>query len=96
MQRRLEAPTQLPGPKRLLTRALLGIGLSAALLTSACGADATATAGKDKNPDKSTTATKYIQSNIEAPRLLADAGRLVRLASTRPTSRSSVWASRSP
>ena len=57
MQRRLEAPTQLPGPKRLLTRALLGIGLSAALLTSACGADATATAGKDKNPDKSTTAT---------------------------------------
>jgi hypothetical protein len=40
--------------------------------------------------------TKYVQSNIEAPRLLADAGRSVRLALTRPTSRSSVWASRSP
>src|SRR3954466_4215185 len=42
------------------------------------------------------TETKYIQSNIEAPRLLADAGRLVQLASTQPTSRSSAWASQSP
>ncbi len=57
MHRRREAPTQPPGPKRLLTRALLGIGLSAALLTSACGTDATATSGKDENPDKSTAAT---------------------------------------
>ena len=39
---------------------------------------------------------KYVQSNIEAPRLLADAGRSVRLASTPPTSRRSVLASRSP
>jgi hypothetical protein len=39
---------------------------------------------------------KYIQSNIEAPRLLTDAGRSARLASTRPTNRSSDGASRSP
>lgn len=57
MPRRREAPTQPPGPKRLPTASLLGIGLSAALLTSACGADATATAGKDKNADKSTAST---------------------------------------
>ena len=43
MHRRREAPAQPPGPKRLLTTALLGISLSAALLTSACGTDATAT-----------------------------------------------------
>ncbi len=57
MHRRREAPAQPPGPKRLLTTALLGIGLSAALLTSACGTDATATQGKDKSPGKSPTAT---------------------------------------
>ena len=49
MRRRRQAPTRLPGPKRLLTTALLGIGLSAALLTSACGSEATA----GKNPDES-------------------------------------------
>lgn len=55
MHRRRETPAQLPGPRRLLSTALLGIGLSAALLTSACGPDATA--GKAKNPDKSMAAT---------------------------------------
>jgi hypothetical protein len=40
MNRRREDPAQLP--KRLLATALLGIGLSAALVTGACGADLTA------------------------------------------------------
>jgi len=54
--RRREDPEQRPGRKRLLAAALLGIGLSAALGTSACGADATAvkvTVGKDKSPGES-------------------------------------------
>ena len=54
--RRREDIKQRPGRKRLLARALLGIGLSAALATSGCGADATmgkATAEKDKSPGAS-------------------------------------------
>ena len=57
MHARRGARAQPPRPKRLLTRALLGIGLSAALLTSACGTDATAIQGNDKSPGKSPAAT---------------------------------------
>ena|SRR5215218_1439925 len=51
---RREDPDQRFGRKRPLATALLGIGLLAALVTSACGADMTA--GKDKNPGASTAA----------------------------------------
>jgi hypothetical protein len=54
-----EDPDQRPGRKRLLATALLGIGLSAALVSSACGANVTAekaTAQKDKSPEASTAA----------------------------------------
>ena len=73
MPRRREAPTQPTGPKRLLIASLLGIGLSAALLTSACGADATATAGKDKNPDKSTTSTRVCLTAHEESQIISEA-----------------------
>jgi hypothetical protein len=64
MQRRLEAPTQRPGRKRLLATALLGIGLSAVLVTSACGANATA--GEDKSPGSSTRAANTTKSAAAA------------------------------
>jgi hypothetical protein len=54
-----EDPDQRPGRKRLLATALLGIGLSVALVSSACGANVTAekaTAQKDKSPEASTAA----------------------------------------
>jgi len=47
--------------------ALLGIGLSAALATSACGADATtgkATSEKDKSPETATAATSSSQGGL--------------------------------
>ncbi len=59
---RREGPRQPSGPKRFLTVALLGIGLSAVLVTSACGADATAqkaTAAKDNSPGTSKAAGPY-------------------------------------
>ena len=62
MQRRREAPTPPPPrPKRLLRAALLGIGLSAALATGACGADASSQ--KDEPSGKPTAA-----SGPETPR----------------------------
>jgi hypothetical protein len=64
MRRRLEAPTQRPGRKRLLATALLGIGLSAVLVTSACGANATA--GEDKSPGSSTRAANTTKSAAAA------------------------------
>ncbi len=64
MQRRREDNAQPPGRKRLLATALLGIGLSAALVTSACGTDATA--GKDKSPGTSTTAASSTKSAAAA------------------------------
>jgi hypothetical protein len=66
MQRRRETLTHIPWSRRLLTMAALGIGLSAALLTSACGADATATSSKDKNPEKSTTAAAAAGSGSQS------------------------------
>ncbi|QIN81696.1 hypothetical protein GBA63_02890 [Rubrobacter tropicus] len=56
MRRRLEAPAQHPGSRRLLAATLLGIGLSAALATGACGADASTTSEKDESPGKSAPA----------------------------------------
>ena len=67
MPRRREDPKQRPGRKRLLDMALLGIGLSAALATSACGADATtgkATSEKDKSPETATAATSSSQGGL--------------------------------
>jgi hypothetical protein len=54
MHRRRESPSRTPIPKRPLAAALLG--LSAALLTGACGADATATQERDESR-AGTTAT---------------------------------------
>lgn len=64
MQRRREVPTQRPRRKRILVAALLGIGLSAALVTNACGANTTA--GKDKSPETSTTAASSTTSTTAA------------------------------
>ncbi len=63
MRRRQVSSTQLPWPKRPLATALLGICLSATLATGACGADATATRGKDEGPDISTTAAGLPQGS---------------------------------
>jgi hypothetical protein len=54
MHRRREDSTQRHGSKRLLATVMLSIGLSAGLVTSACGADTTA--GKDKSGGTLTTA----------------------------------------
>src|SRR3990170_4134272 len=51
---------QRPGRRRLLTAALLGIGLSAALVTSAC--ETNATAGEDRNPGKATKPASSAES----------------------------------
>jgi hypothetical protein len=60
MNRRREDLTQRPEQKRLLATALLSIALSAALVTSGCGAYATA--GKDKSPGTSTEAASSTAS----------------------------------
>ena len=65
--RRREDPDQRPGRRRLLATALLGIGLSAALVSSACGANVTtekATAQKDKSPEASTAAGSSSQGGL--------------------------------
>ncbi len=62
-----EDPDQRPGRKRLLATALLGIGLSAALVISGCGANLTAekaTAQKDKGPEASTAAGSSSQGGL--------------------------------
>ncbi len=64
---RREVPDQRSGRKRLLATALLGIGLSAVLVMSGCGADATtgkATAKKDKNPETATAAVSSSQGGL--------------------------------
>jgi len=65
--RRREDPDQRPGRKRLLATALLGIGLSAVLVMSGCGADATtgkATSEKDKSPETATAAVSSSQGGL--------------------------------
>jgi hypothetical protein len=59
-------PDQRPGRRRLLATALLGIGLSAVLATSACGVDATTTekAAKDKNSGEATAAESSGQGGL--------------------------------
>ncbi|MGI8911721.1 MAG: hypothetical protein ACR2JR_14390 [Rubrobacteraceae bacterium] len=64
MYRRREDPDQRPGRKRLLATALLGIGLSAVLVMSGCGANATA--GKDKNSGAATKAASSTASTATA------------------------------
>jgi hypothetical protein len=67
MNRRREDADQRPGRKRLLATALLGIGLSAALVISGCGANLTAekaTAQKDKGPEASTAAGSSSQGGL--------------------------------
>ena len=62
-----EDPDQRPGRRRLLATALLGIGLSAALVISGCGANLTAkkaTAQKDKGPEASTAAGSSSQGGL--------------------------------
>jgi hypothetical protein len=62
---RREDPDQRSGRKRPLATALLGICLLATLVTSACGADATA--GKGKNPGASTRAASSTTSTAAEP-----------------------------
>lgn len=57
MQRRLKATTQRSGRKRLLTMALLGIVLSAALATSACGTGTTANKGQGSGTSSTTASS---------------------------------------
>jgi len=64
---RREVPDQRSGRKRLLATALLGIGLSAVLAISGCGADATtgkATSEKDKSPETATAAVSSSQGGL--------------------------------
>jgi hypothetical protein len=64
VHRSREDHTQRHGLKPLLATAMLGIGLSAGLLTGACGADATAT--KDKNPGEAATEAGSVASKASA------------------------------
>ncbi len=67
MHRRREDPEQRLGRKRLLATALLGIGLSAALVISGCGANATtgkATSEKDKSPETAIAAASSSQGGL--------------------------------
>jgi hypothetical protein len=62
MQRRRENPRERSGRKRPFTATLLGICLSAALLSSACGADATASKDKKHGSSKEGTNSATAES----------------------------------